>query len=111
MPVSVGFVVDKVTLAQVFFRILRIFLVIVLHHHHYHRLHGLGRLTCSGNDALPSFPRAYTISSSSRFVGEGVFREFGVVHPFKMVDPVLYVFESHVLYRCNNNSLLIIPIS
>jgi hypothetical protein len=37
-------------------------------------LHELGRLTCSGNDALPSFPRASTISSS-RFVVEGVFRE------------------------------------
>ena len=37
--------------------------------------HGLGRLTCSGIDALPSFPGASTISSSSRFVVEGVFRE------------------------------------
>ena len=47
-------------------------------------LHGLCRLTCSGLDALPSFPRAPT-----RFVVEGVFRESGVVHSFKMVDPVL----------------------
>jgi len=31
-------------------------------------LHGLGRLTCSGIDALPSFPGASTVSSSSRFV-------------------------------------------
>ena len=31
-------------------------------------LHGLGHLTCSGIDALPSFPGASTISSSSRFV-------------------------------------------
>ena len=31
-------------------------------------------------DALPSFPRTSTISSSSRFVVEGVFRESGVVH-------------------------------
>ena len=61
-------------------------------------LHGLGRLTCSGIDALPSFPRASTISSSSRFVVEGVFRQSGVVHSFKMVDPVLFVFGSHVLY-------------
>ena len=38
---------------------------------------GLGRLTCSGIDALPSFPGASTISSSSRFVVEGVFRESG----------------------------------
>ena len=42
-------------------------------------LHGLGRSTCSGIDALPSFPRASTISSSSRFV---VFREPGVVLKF-----------------------------
>ena len=49
-------------------------------------LHGLGRLTCSGIDASPSFPGASTISSSSRFVVEGVFRESGVVHSFKMVD-------------------------
>ena len=61
-------------------------------------LHGLGRLTCSGIDALPSFPGASTISSSSRFVVEGVFRKSGVVHSFKMVDPVLFVFGSHV---CN----------
>jgi hypothetical protein len=40
-------------------------------------LHGLGRLTCSGIDALPSFPRASTISSSSRFVVEDVFQKSG----------------------------------
>jgi hypothetical protein len=61
-------------------------------------LHGLCRMTCSGIDALPSFPRASTISSSSRFVVEGVFRKSGVVYSFKMVDPLLFVFESHVLY-------------
>jgi hypothetical protein len=61
-------------------------------------LHGLGRLACSGIDALPSFLGASTVSSSSRFVVEGVFRESGVVHSFKVVDPVLFVFESHVLY-------------
>ena len=61
-------------------------------------LHGLGRLTCSGIDALPSFRRASTISSSSRFVVEGVIRQSGVGHSFKMVDPVLFVFGSHVLY-------------
>ena len=61
-------------------------------------LHGLGRLTCSGIDALPSFPGAYTISSSSRFVVECVFRQSVVVHSFKMVDPVLFVFGSHVVY-------------
>jgi hypothetical protein len=27
-----------------------------------------------------------------------VFRQSGVVHSFKMVDPVLLVFGSHVLY-------------
>ena len=31
-------------------------------------------------------------------VVEGVFRESGVVHSFKMADPVLFVYESHVLY-------------
>ena len=61
-------------------------------------LHGLGRFTCSGIDALPSFPRASMISSSSRFVVEGLFRESGVVHSFKMDDPVLFVFGSNVLY-------------
>ena len=38
-------------------------------------LHGLGRLNCSGIYALPSFPWASTISSSSGFVVEDVFRE------------------------------------
>ena len=61
-------------------------------------LHGLGCLTCSGIDALPSFPGASTISSSSRFVVECVFRQSGVFHSFKVVDPVLFVFDSHVLY-------------
>jgi hypothetical protein len=51
-------------------------------------LHGLGRLTCSGIDALPSFPGASTISSPSQFVVEGVFRKSGVVHSFEMVDTV-----------------------
>jgi len=60
-------------------------------------LHGLGRLTRSGIDALPSFLETSTVSSS-RFVVEGVFRESGVVRSFKVVDPVLLVFESHVLY-------------
>ena len=46
---------------------------------------------------MPSFPGASTVSSSSRFVVEGVFRESGV-HSFKVVDPVLFVLESHVLY-------------
>jgi len=55
-------------------------------------------MSCFGIDAFPSFPRAFTISSSSRFVVEGVFRESSVVHSFKMVDPVLFVFGSQVLY-------------
>ena len=60
-------------------------------------LHGLGRLTISGIDALPSFPGASKISSSSGFVVEDVFRESGVVRSFKVVDPVLFVFEYHDL--------------
>ena len=71
---------------------LNIFITIIIF------LHGLGRLTCSSIDALPSFPGESTISSSLRFVVEGVFWESGVVHSFKVVDPVLFVFESHVLY-------------
>jgi len=55
-------------------------------------------LTCSGIDELPSFPRASTISSSSSFVVEDVFRKSGAVPSFKMGDPVLFVFGSHVLY-------------
>ena len=60
--------------------------------------HGLSHLNSSGIDASPSFPGASTISSSSRFVVEGVFRMSGVIHSFKMVDSVLFVFGSHVLY-------------
>jgi hypothetical protein len=73
-----------------FFKILIIIIIIFLH--------GLGRLTCSGIDALPSFPGASAIPSSPGFVGEGVFRESGVVHSFEVADPVLFVFESRVLY-------------
>ena len=61
-------------------------------------LNRLGRLNFFGIDALPSFPGASTISSSSRFVVEGVFRQSGAVQSFKVVDPVSFVFESHVLY-------------
>ena len=60
--------------------------------------HGLGRLTCFGIDVLPSFPGASAIPTSSRFVAEGVFRESGVVRSFEVVGPVLFVFESHILY-------------
>ena len=55
-------------------------------------LHGLGRLNCSGIDALPSFPGASTTSCFSRFVVEGVSRKSGIVHSFEMVHPVLFVF-------------------
>ena len=61
-------------------------------------LHTLGHLTCSGIDTLPSLPGASTIPSSSRFVVHGVFRKSGVVHSLEMVDPLLFVFVSHVLY-------------
>jgi hypothetical protein len=61
-------------------------------------LHGLGRLTFSGIDALSSFPGASTISSSSRFVAEALFRQSGAVHSLEMVDPVLFVFGFHALY-------------
>ena len=61
-------------------------------------LHGLDHMTCSGINALPSFPGASAIPSSPGFVGEGVCRESGVVHSFEVVDPFLFVFESHVLY-------------
>ena len=43
--------------------------------------------------------RIATISPSSRFVVDGVFRQSGVVHSFKVVDPVLFVFGSHVFYN------------
>jgi hypothetical protein len=69
-----------------------IFIIIIIF------LRGLGRLSCSGIDALPSFPGASTISSPSRFVVEGVFRQSGVVRSFEMVDPVLFVFGFQVLY-------------
>ena len=68
--------------SKVVFHRLTFFIIIVIF------LRGLGRLNCSGIDAFPSFPRACTISSSSRLVFKGVFRESGVVHSFKMVDPV-----------------------
>jgi hypothetical protein len=68
--------------------IIIIIIVIILHH-------GLGRLTYFGIDTLPSFPGASTISSPSRFVVEGVFRNSGVVHSSEVVDPVLFVFGSY----------------
>ena len=70
-------------------------------------LHGLGRLACCGIDALPSFPGVSTVSSSSVFIVEGVFRDSGVVHSFEVVDPVLFVFGSHVLYSRNLQFFLV----
>jgi hypothetical protein len=61
-------------------------------------IHGLGHLACSIIDALPSFPVVSTVSSPLRFVVEGVFWKSGVVHSFKVIDPVLFVFGSHGLY-------------
>jgi hypothetical protein len=46
------------------------------------------------------------ISSPSRFVVEGVFWRPGVVHSFKVTDPVLFVFGSHGLYPRDFNSFL-----
>ena len=60
-------------------------------------LHGLGRLTCSGIDALPSFPGASTVSSSSGFVVKGVSRQPVVIHSLEVVDPILFVFGSYIL--------------
>jgi hypothetical protein len=57
-------------------------------------LHGLGRLTCSGIERCHRF-LASTISSSSV---EGVFRQSVVIHSLKVVDPVLFVFGSYILY-------------
>ena len=75
-------------------------------------LHGLGRLTCSGIDALPLFPGASAIPSSPGLVVEGVFRQSGVVHSVEVVDPVLFAFVSHVLYsrdlHCLMSSFLIL---
>ena len=47
-------------------RIVYVVIIIIIHSF----FHGLGRMTRSGIDALPSLPRASTISSSSRFVFE-----------------------------------------
>jgi hypothetical protein len=67
------------------------------HHHHHHLPRGLRHLICSGIEALPSFPVASTTSSASRLVVEAVVRESGVVHSFKMVDTILFVFGAQVL--------------
>ena len=69
------------------------------HHHHHHLPPWIRSFDLFWHPALPSFPGASTISSSSRFVVEGVFRESGVVHSFKEVDPVLFVFESRLVFQ------------
>ena len=61
-------------------------------------LHGLGRLNSSGIDVWPSFPGASVVPSSPVLVGEAVFRQSVVVRSLEVADPVLFVFESHVLY-------------
>jgi hypothetical protein len=74
-----------------------IIIIIILFFFFFFR-HGLSPFNCSGIDALPSFPGASTICSSSGFVVEVVFRESVVVHSFKMVDQTLFVFGYYVLY-------------
>ena len=84
---------DHLSILSVHFMIaFTIFIIIII------SLYALGRLTCSGIDALPSFPGKSAITSFPGFVVEGVFRQSGVVRSFEVVDPVLKVFESHVLY-------------
>ena len=75
--------------------------ILIYHHHHHHQHHHhlppwIRSLDLF--DTLASFPGASTISSSSRFVVEGVFRKSDVVHSFKMINPDSFVFGSHVLY-------------
>ena len=38
------------------------------------------------------------ISSSWGFVVEGVFQKSVVIHSLKVVDPILFVFGSYILY-------------
>lgn len=70
------------------------------HHHHHHHLPPWIRSfdlvltsTCCHH-----FLGVSTISSSSGFVIEGVFQESVVIHSLKVVDPILFVFGSYVLY-------------
>ena len=63
-----------------------IIIIIIFFFFFFFFFHGLGRLTCSGIDTFPPFLGASTISSSSGFVVEGVFRESGVVHSLKVYD-------------------------
>jgi hypothetical protein len=69
-----------------------------MHHHHHHHYPWIRSFDLFRHRQVAIVSGASTISSPSRFVVEGVFRESGVVHSFKMVDPILFVFGSHVLY-------------
>jgi hypothetical protein len=78
--------------------LLLLIIIIIIIFSFFFFLYELCRLACSGIDALPSFSGTSTISSPSKFVVEGVFRQSGVVHSFKMGDPVFFVFGSQGLY-------------
>ena len=43
------------------------------------------------------------------FIFEDVFRQSGVVHSFKMVDPVLFVFGFQILYSRDVWFFLMVP--
>ena len=75
-----------------------IIIIIIIDIFFFFFFHGLGLFTCSGIDPLPSFLWSSRTSSSLRIIFEGVFRQSGVAHSFKMVDPVLFVFGFHILY-------------
>ena len=95
---ALGSEVDKVIASGLWQVVGVVIIIIIIFFFFFLLLHGLGRLTCSSIDVLPSFPGASTISSSSGFVVEGVVPESGVVQSFKVVDPVLFVFGSYILY-------------
>jgi hypothetical protein len=75
LPISKGSALLLVR--SVYYSILIVVIIIIFF---FFFLHGLGRLTCSGIDALPSLLGDSTISSSSRLVVVGVFREYSVIH-------------------------------
>jgi len=76
------------------------------HHHHHHLPPWIRSFDLFWHPALPSFPGASTISSSSRFVVEGVFRESGFVHSFKMVDPVLCLDRTSCIAEISSSILI-----
>ena len=84
--------------------IIIIIIIIIIFFFFFFFFHGLGRLTCSGIEALPSFPGASAIPSSPGFVGEGVFRESGVVlhlvfHVLRVVFPCSCQVFCHLIRR------------